>query len=351
MSHSVHLAHSAWRFSVNPGETILAAGLRQRLVLPFGCQSGGCASCRVRLVSGRVEYPEPHSSGPPALSEAEIEAGYILMCKARPKSDLELDLHQPEGLEQLRPRQLTVRVASHRVLSHDVVELCVKLPQPDARAEPFRFLPGQYVDFLLADGRRRSFSIANADADDRLLEFHLRVTPGGIFAHYVQDQMPERTLLRFEGPLGAFYLRENSERPALLMAGGTGFAPIKAMLQRQFKKGIQRPLHLFWGARARRDLYLDALAREWAQQHSNFRYTPVLSEPDADWRGERGLVHEALLRAYPRLAGREVYMAGRPAMIHTGKQAFVAAGLDADHLFYDSFDYAFETWPGLERNV
>lgn len=352
MTHSVHLARSARRFTAEPGETILAAGLRQGLALPFGCQSGTCASCRVRLNSGRVEYapaparkPPPSllPGAPPALSDAEIKAGYILMCLARPRSDLELDLHQPEGLELLRPRQLTVRVAGHRALSHDVIELRVTLP----KGEPFRFLPGQYVDFLLPDGKRRSFSIANADAGGLMLEFHLRVTQGGMFAHYVQDEMPERTLLRFEGPLGAFYLRENSDRPALLMAGGTGFGPIKAMLERQFARSAARPLHLFWGARAQRDIYLDSLARNWAQRHSNFRYTPVLSEPDDGWRGERGLVHEALLRAHPKLAGHEVYMAGPPAMIHAGKQAFVAAGLDADHLFYDSFDYAFETWPGL----
>lgn len=359
MTLSVHLARSDRRFTVEPGETILAAGLRQRLALPFGCRSGGCGSCRVRLESGRVEYPAAFAAGPPALSDAEIKAGYILMCLARPKTDLELELYQPEGLDQMLPRTLTVRVAGHRALSHDVIELRVKLP----KGEPFRFLPGQYVDFLLADGprpfesgsgaarqgphKRRSFSIANTDAGGLMLEFHLRVTQGGIFSHYVQDQMPERTLLRFEGPLGAFYLRENSERPALLMAGGTGFAPIKAMLERQFQRGLARPFHLFWGARAQRDIYLDSLARQWVQQHANFRYTPVLSEPDAGWRGERGLVHEALLRAYPELAGHEVYMAGPPAMIHAGKLNFVKAGLDADHLFYDSFDYAFETWPGL----
>jgi CDP-4-dehydro-6-deoxyglucose reductase, E3 len=272
-------------------------------------------------------------------------AGYILMCLAQPQTDLTLQLHQPEMLDQLRPRQWPVRVASHRALSHDVVGLWVKLPRPAEGTEPFRYLPGQYVDFLLPDGRRRSFSVANAAWDGQPLEFHLRVTPGGLFAHYVQDQMPDRTILRFEGPLGAFYVREDSQRPVLMMAGGTGFGPIKAMLERQFERGLTRPFHLFWGARSRGDLYLEALAREWSQRQRQFRYTPVLSEGEADWTGERGFVHEAVLRAYPQLAGHEVYMAGPPVMIHAGKQAFVQAGLDADHLYYDSFDYAFETWP------
>jgi CDP-4-dehydro-6-deoxyglucose reductase len=339
MTHQVHLARSRLRFGVETGETVLAAGLRQGLALPFGCQGGTCASCRVRLLEGTVE----HAAEPRALSAAERAAGYILMCQARPTSDLELSLHQPERLEQLRPRTLPVRLLERWMLSHDVVGLSVQLPH----GEPFRYLPGQYVDFLFADGRRRSFSIANAPTPANTLEFHLRVTPHGWFAHYAQDQIAPRAILRLEGPLGALYLREDSPRPAVMMAGGTGFAPLKAMLEQQLRDGLSRPLHLFWGARSRRDLYLHALAQDWARQHPQLRYTPVLSEPDADWDGERGLVHEAVLRAHPHLAGHEAYLAGPPVMVHAGKQAFVEAGLDADHLYYDSFDYAFETWPKL----
>jgi CDP-4-dehydro-6-deoxyglucose reductase, E3 len=339
MTYHVHLARSRLRFDVGPGETVLAAGLRQGLALPFGCQGGTCASCRVRLLEGRVE----HGPDLRALSQAERDAGYILMCQARPLSDLELQLHQPERLELLRPRQLPVRLLERSMLSHDVVGLSVQLP----RGEPFRYLPGQYVDFLLADGRRRSFSIANAPTPANTLEFHLRVTPQGWFAHYAQEQLAAKAILRLEGPLGAFYLREDSPRPVVMMAGGTGFAPLKAMLEQQFRAGLSRPFHLFWGARARRDLYLHALAEDWARQHPQLRYTAVLSEPDADWTGERGFVHEAVLRHHPDLTGHEVYMAGPPVMVHAGKQAFVQAGLDADHLYYDSFDYAFETWPRL----
>jgi CDP-4-dehydro-6-deoxyglucose reductase len=354
MAFHVHLARSRLRFDVEPGETVLAAGQRQGLALPFGCQSGTCASCRVRLLEGRVTY----ATGPRALSAAERDAGYILMCQAQALSDLELQLYQPERLEQLRPRQLPVRLLERWMLSHDVVGLSVQLP----RGEPFDYLPGQYVDFLLPDGRRRSFSIANAPSAAGTLEFHLRVTPHGTFAHYAQDEMAPRAILRLEGPLGAFYLREGeaesfanvrgtlappNTRPMIMMAGGTGFAPLKAMLEHQLRAGLSRPLHLFWGARSRRDLYLHALAEDWARQHPRLRYTPVLSEPDGDWDGERGLVHEAVLRAHPNLSGHEIYMAGPPVMVHKGKQVFVEAGRDADHLYYDSFDYAFETWPAL----
>jgi len=315
---------------------MLEAGLRQHLALPFGCKSGGCGSCRVRLLQGEARHRLP----PPALSQAELDAGYILMCLAEAHSDLVIDLHQPPRLERLRLQQLPVRAQSRTMLSHDIIGLTLKLP----RGTAFDYEPGQYLDFLLEDGKRRSFSIANAP-NGETLEFHLRIAPGGRFARWVRDEMPERAILRIEGPLGAFYIREDSQRPMLLMAGGSGFAPIKAMLEAQFAQGLKRPAHLFLGVRSREDLYLDALARQWAEQQPLFRYTPVLSEPDADWDGERGFVHEALLRAYPKLDGHEIYMSGPPVMVRSGKEAFIAAGLDADHLFYDSFDYAFETWP------
>lgn len=339
MSHQVYLADRPQHFTVQPGETVLQAGLRHHLALPFGCQSGGCASCRVRLTQGEVEYPFP----PPALSDAEIQAGYILMCLARPKTDLVIALHQPPMLDALRPRQLPCRVQHRRWLAHDVLGLSLKLP----RGADFRWLPGQYLDILLDDGRRRSFSIANAPGGE-LLELHVRVTPGGRFAHWAAHEMPQRAILRFEGPLGAFYLREDSARPILMVAGGTGIAPIHAMLEDVLgRSGFTRPLHLFWGARTQRDLYLHERLLHWAAAHAHFDYTPVLSEADAPWPGEKGLVHEAVLRRHPDLHGFEAYLSGPPAMVRAGKSALLAAGLDADHLFYDSFDYAFETWPTL----
>lgn len=338
MTHQVYLVDRPVSFSVEEGETLLAAGLRQHLALPFGCQSGGCGSCRVRLATGQVEYPFT----PPALSQGEIDAGYILMCLARAKSDLSIDLHQPPQIEALRPRKLPSRVMYKRMLSHDVIQLMLKLP----KGNDLRYLPGQYLDILLDDGRRRSFSIANAP-NGETLELHLRITPGGRFAKWVQEEMPEKAILRLEAPLGAFYIREDSERPIILMAGGTGFSPAKAMLEELLPRQAARNVHLFWGGRAREDLYMDAEVREWAQQYPHFAYTPVLSEADAAWAGEKGFVHEAVLRSYPTLVGQEMYLCGPPVMVQAGKKAFLAAGLDADHLFYDSFDYAFETWPAL----
>ncbi|MES2489902.1 MAG: 2Fe-2S iron-sulfur cluster-binding protein [Pseudomonadota bacterium] len=338
MTHQVYLVDRPVSFSVDEGETLLAAGLRQHLALPFGCQSGGCGSCRVRLTAGEVEYP----FAPAALSQGEIDAGYILMCLARAKSDLTIDLHQPPQIEELRPRKLPSRVMYKRMLSHDVIQLMLKLPKGDN----LRYLPGQYLDILLEDGRRRSFSIANAP-NAETLELHLRIAPGGRFAKWVLEEMPEKAILRLEAPLGAFYIREDSQRPIVLMAGGTGFSPAKAMLEEILPKHSARSVHLFWGGRAQDDLYMDAEVRAWAEQYPQFRYTPVLTEPNADWQGETGFVHEAVLRAYPTLVEQELYLCGPPVMVQAGKRAFLAAGLDADHLFYDSFDYAFETWPTL----
>ena len=336
----MYLADRPEPFSVGEDETVLQAGLRHGLPLPFGCQSGGCASCRVRLRSGEIEYP----FAPPALSAAEIEAGYILMCLARPRSDLVMELHQPPQLDHLRPQQFPVRLQSRQWLCHDVLGLTLKLP----RGSTFTYLPGQYLDFLLEDGSRRSFSIANAP-NGETLELQLRVTSDGRFANWAAQQMPDRAILRVEAPLGAFYLREDSPRPILTMAGGTGLAPLHAMLERLLPQTSMCPVSLYWGVRSRRDLYLHDRLAAWAAEHGGkFRYVPVLSEPDADWRGERGLVHEVLIRQQPELATHDVYLSGPPVMVRAGKEAFLARGLDADRLFYDSFEDAFRTWPGSE---
>ncbi|TJY64694.1 2Fe-2S iron-sulfur cluster binding domain-containing protein [Sinimarinibacterium sp. CAU 1509] len=336
MSYRVYLSDRPQSFTVEPDETILQAGLRQHLALPFGCQSGGCASCRVRLLDGNVAHRLP----PPALSTAEIDAGYILMCLAQPQSDLRIDLHQPADLDALRPQIWPCRVQMRSWLAHDVLRLQLKLP----KGKTLHYLPGQYIDLLLDDGRRRSFSIANAP-NGEFIELHVRVTPGGRFAQWAAHEMPDRAMLRFEGPLGAFYLREDT-RPIVMIAGGTGIAPLRAMLQSLLPQS-QRPVHLYWGVRAQRDLYLDAELTQLAQAHPQFAYRPVLSEPDTGWNGATGFVHAAALRDHADLHTHAAYLSGPPAMVRAGKDAFIAAGGDPDQLFYDAFDYAFETWPGV----
>ncbi|MEW6169245.1 MAG: NAD(P)H-flavin reductase [Pseudomonadota bacterium] len=235
-----------------------------------------------------------------------------------------------------------VYLQSRRWLAHDVLGLWLQLPADS----PFRYRPGQYIDLLLDDGRRRSFSIANAP-DGGALELHVRVRPGGQFGRWAAQEMPEHAQLRFEGPLGGFHLRDDRRQPILLVGGGTGIAPLQAMLEDLLRRGDPRPLHLFWGVRTQRDLYLHERLQQWAQAHRQLHYLPVLSEPDPDWTGARGFVHEAVLHRLPSLRGFDAYLSGPPAMIEAGRSALVAAGLDPQRLFYDAFEHAFETWPSL----
>jgi CDP-4-dehydro-6-deoxyglucose reductase len=218
-----------------------------------------------------------------------------------------------------------------------VVRLWLKVPD----SQRLSFLAGQYVDVLMGDGTRRSFSIANAPHRSELIELHIRHVEGGGFTHYVFHELHEKAIWRIEGPLGTFFLRENSQRPVLLMGGGTGFAPLKGILEHAFHIGDPRPMHLFRGVRARRDLYLAELPEHWAREHANFRYTPVLSEPDVGdhWQGETGLVTDAVLRAYPDLSGFDLYMSGPPAMVHGAKDLFAEHGLPEERMFSDAFEF------------
>ena len=219
------------------------------------------------------------------------------------------------------------------------------------KARTFDYLPGQYVDILLRDGRRRSFSIASPPSPDNRIEMQLRHVPGGSFVSYVINEMPDCSVLRIQGPLGGFYLRDAPERPAIFIAGGTGFAPVRAMLMEALARGESKPLHLYWGVRAARDLYEDALARSWAQEHPNLRYTPVLSEPAAgdDWQGATGFVHEQVIRDFPDCSGCDVYLSGPPVLVNAAKRDLADRGLKPERTFYDAFEYAFVTWPDDEN--
>lgn len=340
-SYTVTLQPGGHSFSVEPGESVLTAALRQGLVIPYSCRGGTCGSCMGKVLSGRVDYAD---GLPPALSEAEAASGSALFCQARACSDLTIAVREVRQGSDIPPRKLPARVVKIEDLSHDVRRLYLKTPG----SERLQFLAGQYIDILLPGGKRRGFSLANAPHDDELLELHVRLVPGGQFTRYVFEEMKEGALLRLEGPFGQFYLRKESPRPILLMGGGTGFAPLKGIIEHAFHVGVDRPMHLYWGVRARRDLYLDALPRRWAESHPNFSYVPVLSEPAAedDWRGETGLVHQALLRHHPRLADYDVYMSGPPPMIEAAKREFLMHGLPSERLYFDSFDFAKDAKPG-----
>ncbi len=332
MAFHVSLRPSGHGFEVEDGETVLEAALRADLALPYGCRNGTCGTCRGRVLSGVIDYRGPT---PPGITPEEEAEGRALLCSAYPVSDLVIEMREIDAARGIAVKTLPCRVTRMERLAPDVMRLFLKTPA----TERLQFLAGQYLDILLRGGGRRSFSLANAPHDGERLELHIRQVEGGRFSGHVFNEMKEKDLLRFQGPLGSFFLREDSERPIIMVGGGTGFAPLKSMLEHAFHEGIKRPIHLYRGARAQHDLYLHELPLDWAGRYPGFRYTPVLSEagPAEDWDGHRGFVHKAVIEEYPDLSAHEVYMSGPPPMIEAAKRAFHEHGLPFDRLYYDSF--------------
>jgi CDP-4-dehydro-6-deoxyglucose reductase len=336
MSRHVTIKPSDHAFEVEDTETVLEAALRQSLPLPYGCRDGACGSCKGKVIEGTVDYGQYQAS---ALSEADRAAGFALFCQAKPLSDLVIESREISAVRDIPIKKLPCRVQQMERLAPDVMALHLRLPAN----ERLLFLAGQYIEILTKDGKRRAFSMANAPHDDAVLQLHLRHYPGGNFTQYVFTQMKEREILRFEGPFGTFFLREESDKPIVFLASGTGFAPIKGMLEHAFHRGIDRPMVLYWGGRTRPDLYLDGLARGWVEAHANFHYVPVLSEarPEDEWTGRTGFVHEAVMRDHPDLSGHQVYACGAPVMVEAAHRDFTSqCALPEDDFFSDAFTTA-----------
>jgi len=332
MRAKVQVRPSGHTFEVERGESVLDAALRQGISLPYGCRNGACGACKGRVVDGSVRYLED----PMALSEADEREGAALFCIAQPEGDLTIEMDEIEAAQEIAVRQLNARVERMERLASDVMRLWLRLPE----GERLPFLAGQYVDFLLPDGRRRAFSLANPPHDDALLEFHIRRIPGGHFTEQLFNEMEEKTQLRIEGPRGRFFLRESEDRPALLLATGTGFGPVKAMLEHAIAEGSQRPFHLYWGARRREGLYLDTLVRQWVERHPNIHYTPVLSQPDGEWSGRTGHVQEVAAADFSDLTRFEAYACGHPQMVHAAQAALALKGLDPERCYSDAFEWS-----------
>ena len=307
MTYQVTIQPSDHTFTVRLSESVLDAALRQGIILPYGCRNGACGSCLGTVLSGTVHYPD---DPPPALAAVQAAQGKALFCQARAASDLVIGVHEVAAVQDIEVRTMPCRVSRLEHLAPDVIRIFLKVPA----AQRLQFLAGQYVNILLKAHAPRAFSIANAPHADEFIELHIRYVEGGYFTDQVFHLLREKALLRIQGPLGTFFLREDTDRPAILVGGGTGFAPLKGMLEHAFEIGLRQPLHLFWGARARRDLYLDELPRRWTRANGNFRYTPVLSEPGPEdaWTGETGLVTDAVVKQYPDLAPFDIYASGPP---------------------------------------
>jgi CDP-4-dehydro-6-deoxyglucose reductase, E3 len=337
----IQIASSGKEFSARPGETVLAAALRQGVVLPYSCKNGTCASCKCRLVDGRIEYPY---NPPAALEEEDLVAGCALTCQAVPDADLVIEAREIEQVADIPVRLLPARIESMEKFTPQVMCLRLKLPQ----AARLQFLAGQYIDILQPGGKRRAFSIASAPSEADFIELHIKHVDGGGFTGHVFSDMQLKEILRIEGPLGTFFIRRSSDRPMIMVGGGTGFAPLKSMIEELIEAGDQRPLELFWGVGDQPDLYALELIDSWAERLPNFRFIPVLTHPGERWQGERGFVHEAVVRRHPDLSAFDVYMSGPPAMIHAARHAFIDAGVNEERLFYDSFDFAPDVPPARD---
>jgi CDP-4-dehydro-6-deoxyglucose reductase len=338
MTFTITVQPSGRAFQAEASETLLAAGIRQGIGLPYGCKDGACGSCKCKLVSGSVSHGAHQAK---ALSADEEAAGYVLTCCGTAHSDVVLESRQVTEAGAFPIKKMPVRVSSLTRASHDVMVLRLQLPAADA----FQYHAGQYVEFLLRDGERRSYSMANAphtQAAGPQMELHIRHMPGGKFTDQVFGTLKEKDILRIEGPYGSFYLREDSDKPIVLLASGTGFAPIKAILEHMVHKGITRPATLYWGGRRPADLYQSAWIEEQLKVMPNLRYVPVVSDaqPEDGWSGRTGFVHQAVLQDMADLSGHEVYACGAPVVVESARRDYLAAGLPEEAFFADAFTSA-----------
>jgi CDP-4-dehydro-6-deoxyglucose reductase len=321
-------------FQVEAGETILDGALNNAIGFPYGCQNGFCGKCKATLMQGEVEYK---NGIPPGLSVQEVADNMILPCKCSAKTDLSIVVAELKSLADIEIKTLPCKVEKIEHLNHDVAKVVLKIPGSEA----LQYLAGQYVDLIHPDFEPRAFSIANAPHNTGIIELHVRLISGGKFTNFVFNEMQEKSLLKIEGPKGSFYLREDSEKPIIMVAGGTGFGPVKAMIEHTIETNSNRKIHLYWGARTEQDLYTN-LPKKWATTYANISFIPVLSNADEQWQGRTGYVHNAVLEDFKTLVDYEVYACGPPAMVSSAANTFVKIGMFEDNFYNDSFDFAYQ---------
>ncbi len=339
LQYQVELKKSGRTFLVDEDETVLEAAIRQDIQLPYGCKNGACGSCKGKLLEGQIEHGD-HSQS--ALSTLDETAGGALLCCAHPKSNVLIDVREIQGGGDIPVRKVPCRIQTITYPSDDVAILELQLPA----SERFQFLAGQYLEFLLKDNKRRAYSIASAPHQEGPIELHIRHLPGGLFTDPLFGQgadgksIKEKDILRFEGPQGIFFLREDTQKPIIFLASGTGFAPIKSILLHMREKKIEREVHFYWGGRRPKDLYMDTLCQELVSTLPHFHYIPVISEalPDDHWTGRTGFVHRAVMADFPNLSTFQVYACGAPIVIQSAQRDFVEqCGLPEDEFYADSF--------------
>ena len=337
MPHRITIKPSDHIFTTESGETVLQAALRGGFPLPYGCRNGACGSCKGKIIQGTVDFGRHNED---TLTDTEKKDGMALFCCAIPQSDLVIECREINAIKDIQVRNLPCRVEKMEKVASDVMILYLRLPAN----ERLQFLAGQYINILMKDGKYRSFSLANAPYNDEFLQLHIRNYTGGVFAEHVFTQMKAKDMLRFEGPLGTFFLREDSDKPVIFIASGTGFAPVKSIIEHAFhtmdNRYSERQMVLYWGTRTKTDLYLAELAGRWQEQHSNFTFIPVLSEPlpEDHWQGRTGLVHEAVMQDFDNLSGYQIYACGAPVMVRAARQDFITLrNLIPGEFFSDAF--------------
>jgi CDP-4-dehydro-6-deoxyglucose reductase len=333
MTFQVTVQPSGRQFPCDADETILSAAIRANVGLPYGCKNGACSSCKGKLLSGQVSHGAHQQK---ALSVAEEESGIALFCCATARSDIVIEAREVLGLGEFPARKMPTRVSRLERLTDDVIVMTLQLPA----AEKLQYKAGQYLEVILKDGKRRSYSMANAPHVSEMVTLHLRHMPGGLFTDHVFNVMKEREILRMEGPMGSFFLREESDKPIVLLASGTGFAPIKAIVEQATLKNPGRPISLYWGGRRPADLYMDGLCREWAASLPDFTYVPVISNatPEDQWQGRNGFVHSAVMVDLPDMSGHQVYACGAPIVVDSAKRDFVTlCKLPEEEFLADAF--------------
>ena len=333
MTFQVTVTPSGHQFSCDEGETVLSAALRAGIGLPYGCKNGACGSCKGKVIAGQLSHGKHQQK---ALSDAEEALGAALFCCARPSTDITIEAREIAVSDEFPVKKMPSRIAKLEKLSDDVMLIALQLPAN----ERLQYRAGQYIEFILKDGKRRSYSMANAPHLDEQITLHVRHMPGGVFTDALFSSLKERDILRFEGPHGTFFLREDSEKPIILLASGTGFAPIKALMEHLIDLKSIRPVTLYWGGRRPQDLYMDALCREWTNLLPGFTYVPVVSDtlPEDQWTGRTGFVHQAVMADHADLSGYQVYACGAPVVVDSAKRDFIGTcRLPAEEFYADSF--------------
>jgi naphthalene 1,2-dioxygenase ferredoxin reductase component len=329
MSFTVKIRQFDGDVSVEMGQTILEAALARDLPYPHGCQSGNCGACKSELLSGEVEM-SPYSEF--ALTEQEKASGLILACRAVPWSDCEVKFLDADDVVAHPSRRLACKVVGVANATHDIRVVRLEV----LSGGPFDFSAGQYAKLEFPGLPPRDYSMANRP-DDPVLEFHIRLLPGGAVTPYVATQLKPGDTVKVSGPYGTSYLRDKHTGPIVALAGGSGMAPIKSIVETALAHGMQQPIALYFGARAERDVYLEGHFQALAARHGNLKFIPVLSQPDGPTQRRTGFLADVVRNDFATLDGVKAYLAGPPIMVETATVALTDLGVRRQDCHADAF--------------